>query len=383
MPSVWAWQDQAAHRALRSGDLGMILRTYRRLNALSQEKLAMTLGYDKTYISMIETGRRAVHDVASLRHIGRTLAIPAHLLGVTDPADTEFNAMVAFAESATRLAELARSAGRVTEAINELWPLVTRLEARAAGGQLEQATLSTLGKAWVSLGVCLGTVLPEERLWAATQWTAKGLTAAGHLEDEPKFLTYASQMHGNELRKAGKAVQAVTILQHAVDSSSSAEDIGSSLALLARAAGQAGNGLLFAEASASHRKLIDTHGPSGPLFNHFAWREIRLRGLLDTGDHLAALRLADDDETGPPPSPQWRVIERITFADVLTSAGDNATAESILMESLDLGRRHRLPHQIQRAIRIARRAHYPELAEHADIILAQLCGETLFDQQCA
>jgi hypothetical protein len=24
MPSVWAWQDQAAHRALRSGDLAMI-----------------------------------------------------------------------------------------------------------------------------------------------------------------------------------------------------------------------------------------------------------------------------------------------------------------------------------------------------------------------
>ena len=65
------------------------------------------------------------------------------------------------------------------------------------------------------------------------------------------------------------------------------------------------------------------------------------------------------------------------------SAGDNATAESILLESLDLGRRHRLPHQIQRAIRIARRAHDPDLAEHADIILAQLCGETLFDQQCA
>ena len=60
-----------------------------------------------------------------------------------------------------------------------------------------------LGKAWVSLGVCLGTVLPEERLWAAARWTAKGLTAAGHLDDEPKFLTYASQMHGNELRKTG------------------------------------------------------------------------------------------------------------------------------------------------------------------------------------
>jgi hypothetical protein len=53
---------------------------------------------------MIETGRRVVHDVATRRHIGKTLAIPAHLLGVTDPADTEFAAMVAFAESTIRLA---------------------------------------------------------------------------------------------------------------------------------------------------------------------------------------------------------------------------------------------------------------------------------------
>jgi hypothetical protein len=82
--------------------------------------------------------------------------------------------------------------------------------------------------------------------------------------------------------------------------------------------------------------------------------------------------VADEGGPGPPPSPQWRVIERITFADVLGAESDNATAESIPLESLDLGRRHRLPRQIQRAIRIARRAHHPELAEHADIILAHL-----------
>ena len=55
-PSVWAWTDHASDQVLGSGNLGTILRTYRRINALSQEKLAAILGYDKTYISMIETG---------------------------------------------------------------------------------------------------------------------------------------------------------------------------------------------------------------------------------------------------------------------------------------------------------------------------------------
>jgi len=324
---------------------------------------------------MIETGRRVIHDVATRRHIGRTLAIPSHLLGVTDPADTEFVAMVAFAESTIRLAELARSAGRPAEAVNELWPLVARLEARAAEGHLEQATLTVLARAWVSLGVCLGTVLPEERLQEATRWTVKGLTAARHLESQPAFTTYALQMHGNELRKAGHAAQAVTVLRHAVDTATGDQDRGAALALLARAAGHTGDGALFAQASTCYQKLADTQGPGGPLFNPFTWREIQLRGLLATGDHAAAFRLAGDAVTYPAPAPQWQVIERITYADVLTTAGDHAAAEAILLEILEPARQHRLPHQIQRAIRIAWRAHRPDLAGHAGTTLAQVCAE--------
>jgi len=78
------------------------------------------------------------------------------------------------------------------------------LEARAAEGHLERATLTVLGQAWVSLGVCLGDLLPDERLWVAARWTAKGLTAARHLDSQPAFTAYALQMHGNELRKAGR-----------------------------------------------------------------------------------------------------------------------------------------------------------------------------------
>jgi transcriptional regulator with XRE-family HTH domain len=53
------WSSAEASRALRSRDLAVILRTYRQLNRLSQEQLALLLGYDKTYISMIETRRRS------------------------------------------------------------------------------------------------------------------------------------------------------------------------------------------------------------------------------------------------------------------------------------------------------------------------------------
>ena len=73
---MWDWTDHASRQALRSGDLGAILRAYRRVNGLSQEKLAVVLGYDKTYISMIERGRRAVHDVATRRYIGKTWRYP-------------------------------------------------------------------------------------------------------------------------------------------------------------------------------------------------------------------------------------------------------------------------------------------------------------------
>ena len=378
-PSVWDWTDHASYQALRSGDLGEILRAYRRINGLSQEKLAAVLGYDKTYISMIETGRRAVHDVATRRHIGKTLAIPSHLLGVTDPADTDFVAMVAFAESTIRLAELARSAGRAAEAVNELWPLVARLEARTAEGHLEQATLTVLGQAWVSLGVSLGTVLPDERLWVAARWTAKGLTAARHLDSQPAFTAYALQMHGNELRKAGQAARAVTVLEQAVDTAMGDPERGAALALLARAVGQTGDAGLFAQVSASYQRLADAHGSDGPLFNAFIWREIQLRGLLDIGEAARAFRLAGDTVSCPAPAPQWQVIERITYADVLATAGDHAAAGAILLEAVDLGRRYRLPHQIQRAARIAQRVHRLDLARHAGTTLAQVCAEPVLD----
>jgi transcriptional regulator with XRE-family HTH domain len=369
--------DPASRTAVRSGDLGEILRAHRRINHLSQEKLAAILGYDTSYICMIETGRRSAADVATRRHIARRLAIPAHLLGVTDPADTEYVAMIAFAEATVRLAELARAAGRAAEAVNELWAVVARLEARAAEGHLEQQALVVLAEAWISLGVCLGTVLPEERLWVATRWTARGLTAAGHLPDLPQLKARALRMHGNELRKAGHHSGAITVLRRAIDSAHTVPDRAAALALLARAAAETGNRPLFADTCYAYQATVDTHAPRGPLCNPFVWREIRLRGLHDTGDRTAAERLAHHFGTDRAPAPQWHVIERITTADVLTAAGAHDQAEALLLPALDGARLHRLPHQVQRIQRIAHRFRNRALAEQASLALsALLAGST-------
>lgn len=63
--ALWLWSSPEASRALRTRDLAVILHTYRQLNGLSQERLALLLGYDKTYISMIETRRRVISDIGT------------------------------------------------------------------------------------------------------------------------------------------------------------------------------------------------------------------------------------------------------------------------------------------------------------------------------
>ncbi|HUQ54331.1 helix-turn-helix domain-containing protein [Lentzea sp.] len=188
---------------------------YRRLNKLSQERLAALLGYDKTYVSMIETGRRSISNVATRRHIACTLGLPMHALGVTDNDDADFAAMIQFGDSTIRLAEIARQSGRAVDAVNELWPLVARLEARAAEGRAERDTMILLGQGRAALGVSLGTVLPEERLTAAARWTGKALVIAERLGDRA-FLAHALRMHGNELRKADHVGAAITRLSRAV-----------------------------------------------------------------------------------------------------------------------------------------------------------------------
>jgi hypothetical protein len=97
------------------------------------------------------------------------------VLGIAGPDDADFAAMLAFGTSVIRLAGFARRSGRAAEAVSELWPLITRLEARVMAGYAEPEAMSLLARARMSLGVALRHLLPDERL----------ATAAGRLLQGP------------------------------------------------------------------------------------------------------------------------------------------------------------------------------------------------------
>ena len=196
--------------------LGDVLRSYRKANGLFQQDVADMVGYDRTYISMIESGRRNVTDRGTLAYIARTLAIPPHLLGITDPDNASYKAMLEFGASVVRLADLARGSGRPADAVSELWPLITRLEARITAEHADLEVMRLLTLARVSFGVALGHLLPEERVATAARWTGRALRIAWDLGDTG-LLASVLRMHGNELRKAGHSAAAIIRLRQSLE----------------------------------------------------------------------------------------------------------------------------------------------------------------------
>lgn len=348
----WHWATPQAQLILGTGDLSSILRFYRRVHGMNQTELGALLGYDKTYISALELGKRALDDVSSRRRVCDCLELPPHVLGITDPADTDHRAMLQFGESTVRLAEIARQSGHASEAVSELWPLVARLEARIEDGHTERDVLHLLARARVGLGVALGNVLPEERLATAAHWTAKSLDIAEYFQDRG-MTSYVLRMHGNELRKANLRGAAVQRLCRAAATAPDDNARAAALPLLARAAGALGNGELFDRVMRETDDLLFRVDHTS-LFNPFSLHEIRLRGLVSTGRAAVAMRLV---EHNPLPTtvvaPQWRVIELITVAHVQLLADDRSGAAQSLDIAIQEAAMQRLPHQLQRIVRTA------------------------------
>lgn len=348
--SLWHWATPQAQLLLAAGELGSILRFYRTVHRLNQTELGALLGYDKTYISLLELGKRHLVDIDSRRHVCDRLRLPPHVLGVTDPADGDHRAMLQFGESTIRLAEIARQSGHATEAVAELWPLVARLEARMDDGHMERDVLRLLAHARVGLGVALGNVLPEERLSTAAHWTAKSLGISRHFED-PAFHSYVLRMHGNELRKAHLRGAAVDRLRHAARLAPGRDSRAATLPLLARAAGALGHVQLFDEVMSEAHELLDGVDHTS-LFNPFALYEIRLRGLMATGRTTMAIQLAENAPASTSSvAPQWHVIELVTVAHVRLLADDRSGAAESLGTAIREAMAQRLPHQLQRIIR--------------------------------
>lgn len=346
----WHWATPRAQAVLASGDLGAILRFHRTVHGLNQSALGHLLGYDKTTISAFEQGKRTLGDVASRRRVAGLLRLPPHVLGVTDPADSDHRAMLQFGESTVRLAEIARQSGHASDAVTELWPLVTRLESRIESGHAERDVLRLLSRARVGLGVALGNVLPEERLQTAARWTARAWHIARDFHD-PVLATDVLRMHGNELRKAHLVGAAVARLQHAAALAPDDRARAAVLPLLARAAGALRDGPLLDAVLGEADRLLD-RAEHTSLFNPYALHEIRLRGLVATGRARVAVRLLD---AVPAPmlaaAPQWQVIGLVTVAQVQLLAGDRNGAAHGVDRAVAEAVRQRLPHQLQRIIR--------------------------------
>ena len=135
------------------------------------------------------------------------------------------------------------------------------------------------------------------------------------------------RMHGNELRKAGHPAAGIIRLRQALQIDDHPVRQGAGLVLLARAAAESGQADLFDATTSQCVQAIETASEQDVLFSPFTVREVRLRGLLATGRTAQAAELAGryPADSGPP-SPHWRVIERITTAEVLARSGDEHAA---------------------------------------------------------
>jgi transcriptional regulator with XRE-family HTH domain len=352
----WLWTSPSLRLALASRDVGHIFAAYRSIHHLTQTQLGQLIGFDQSYVCRIEKGRRMVRDVPTLTRIAGQLGLPPRLLGLMTSNDSDFEAMCQFAESTLRLADVSRRTGRPMEAVSELWPLVARLESRSTGAPVDPDVLVLLAEGCLALGLALGDVLPEEKLHFSARWTSRALDLATWLDDSALRL-HALNLHGNELRKGGDHAGATALFAEALRDEANSKLRGDSLMLLARARGELGDGAGFDHAIHRALSLLDACTVRSTLFNPFSIRETHIRGLLSTGREREAFQMVND--SGAPMGhrraapPQWQVIEQVTMGGVLAAAGDIGDASKVLLVAIGNAEAYCLPHQVQRALRIA------------------------------
>ncbi len=80
------WHSPAVVHAAAAGQFGTLVRLARTAQHLSLTQLGELVRYSPSTLSRIETGHRKLTDVTELRVFADTLAIPAHLFGLTTPA---------------------------------------------------------------------------------------------------------------------------------------------------------------------------------------------------------------------------------------------------------------------------------------------------------
>lgn len=271
-PAVrWLWLLPEARQVLEARELAVILRCYRKLTGLSQSAMGELLGYNPSYVSLLERRQRTINDRQGLSPASRALAIhrtPWKSRPRRTPTSSPRSS------SGSRPSDSQQSHGRPDALLRQSrscghwWPAGGPSEGGA--GRLRQA------RARATLSTSLGHALAEERLYLAASWTGRATRLARHLDDGA-FLGHVLRMHGNELRKAGRGGAAIARLTEAAELSRNGQERGQTLILLARAAGEQGNAVLLDDSVTAAERLMDTAGPSGILFAPFSLREVHMR----------------------------------------------------------------------------------------------------------
>lgn len=63
-------------------DVGALIRAWRAEHRMSQAQVAVLLGYDQSFLSMVERGRRQVRDIEALARIAARLGLAPEAVGV-------------------------------------------------------------------------------------------------------------------------------------------------------------------------------------------------------------------------------------------------------------------------------------------------------------
>lgn len=371
-------------KPLRLSDVGHVLKHYRSLHQLTQRDLAALLGFDQSYISKLENGQR-LRDLATLKHIAQSLGIPGQWLGLLSEGSPHAQSaeLIEVAPSVIRLSQIVRESGRADAAVNELWPLMLRLETQATQDHNNPSLLLMLASAQAMLGVILGDLLAEEQLWISVHFFKKAVA----LVDEHSDAWLKAEVYrgcGNELRKHKHYTEAIVYLEQAFFLAPDGMTRGVAAALLARTYGELGDKERFLDAMGGVHYAQERTSSFTPTFNPVTTHEVHIRGLLNVGQITMLPPLLEQDPSRfltVPVAPQWHVISRITEAEALFRIGKVDDGLAHLQTALLGAELCRLPHQVQRAMRAVHivEAYHPAkaLGDQASTLLDKLTQHPL------